>query len=103
MLRRTQILFLLSFSLVVFAVGCGSTSNGLGSSAVAAPKPTPAVWATSWGNAPENALQTDTNPGGSEQSFRMIFRPTLSGTQERLHSRTSLAQARLRLALHVWL
>jgi len=85
MLRRTQILFLLSFSLLVFAVGCGSTSNGLGSSAVAAPKPTPAVWATSWGNAPENALQTDTNPGGSEQSFRMIFRPTLSGTQERLH------------------
>src|SRR5271156_4140126 len=71
---------------LAFAVGCGSTSSVVQSSSVTAgPKPTQAVWAAAWGNAPENALQTDINPGGSEQSFRMVFRPTLSGPQERLH------------------
>ncbi len=63
-----------------------STSNVLQPNSIpVGPKPTSAVWAASWGNAPENALESVSNPGGSEQSFRMIFRPTLSGTQERLH------------------
>jgi hypothetical protein len=81
--RSVPVLLLLSLA---FAVGCGSTSSVLQSDGVTAgPKPTSAVWAASWGNAPENALPTDSNPGGSEQSFRMVFRPTLSGSQERLH------------------
>lgn len=83
MARSIPVLLLLPLA---FAVGCGSTSSVSRSVGVAAgPKPTSAVWAASWGNSPENALPTDSNPGGSEQSFRMIFRPTLSGSQERLH------------------
>ncbi len=42
-------------------------------------------WVVSWGAPPENALATPTNPGGSEQTFRFIFVPTIDGTQERLH------------------
>src|ERR1700679_2424556 len=77
------VLLLLSLA---FAVGCESRSGVSGTDSISAgPKPSSAVWAASWGTSPENALPTDSNLGGSEQSFRMIFRPTLSGSQERLH------------------
>lgn len=67
--------------------GCTSQSNTAPASTAitAGPQPTSAVWAGAWGNSPENALQSAANPGGNEQSFRMLFYPTLSGTQERLH------------------
>lgn len=73
----------LSFFLFL-TVGCMSTSN-LAPTPVSQPTSPQSVWAAAWGNAPENALPSAANPGGSEQSFRMIFWPTLSGTQERLH------------------
>jgi lysophospholipase L1-like esterase len=59
-----------------------STSNLMKPSTVTVvPLPTTPVWAAAWGNSPENAFSA----AGSEETFRMPFRPTLSGTQERLH------------------
>ena len=76
----------LLFCLLPLIEGCTSTSNTAPASSVtASPKPTSAVWATAWGNSPENAGDSAVNPGGNEQSFRMLFYPTLSGTEERLH------------------
>jgi lysophospholipase L1-like esterase len=88
-LRRLRIV-LLACSLLPLLDSCTSVSNAVPASPpstiiTAGPQVTTPAWATSWGNSPENALQTTANPGGSEQSFRMIFWPTLSGTQERLH------------------
>jgi lysophospholipase L1-like esterase len=75
------------FCCMVWIEGCTSQSNTAPASLIitAGPQPTGAVWATAWGNSPENALPSTENPGGSEQSFRMLFYPTLSGTEERLH------------------
>ena len=42
-------------------------------------------WVVAWGNSPENALATEENPGGEEQSFRSFFLPTVAGTEERVH------------------
>jgi lysophospholipase L1-like esterase len=71
------------FCLMIWVAGCAS-KNDVGSTSTM-PQPTPAVWVTAWGNSPENAEQSASNPGGSEQSFRMLFYPTVSGTKERLH------------------
>jgi lysophospholipase L1-like esterase len=75
------------FCFMAWIGGCTSQSNTApASSTIAAgPQPASAVWAAAWGNSPENALQSVENPGGSEQSFRMLFYPTLAGTEERLH------------------
>jgi lysophospholipase L1-like esterase len=85
---------------------CMSTTTVLPPSTTitAGPQVKTPVWAMSWGNSPENALASDTNPGGSEQSLRMIFWPTLSGTQERLHfsnhfGTTPLTLGAVRLAI----
>ena len=43
------------------------------------------IWAVAWGASPENALPTKANAGGSEQSFRSFFLPTVAGTEERVH------------------
>ena len=42
-------------------------------------------WVVGWGASPENALTSSTNTGGSEQSFRSFFIPTIDGTEERIH------------------
>jgi lysophospholipase L1-like esterase len=84
-MRRVRLLLSL-FCFLPFVEGCTSTSNTPPvSSITAGPQPASAVWAAAWGNSPENALQSAANPGGSEQSFRMLFYPTLSGSEERLH------------------
>src|SRR5271156_922303 len=73
---------LLVLLLLFAAAGCTSTSNLAAPKTVTAiPLPTTPVWAAAWGNSPENAFSA----AGSEETFRMPFRPTLSGTQERLH------------------
>ena len=43
------------------------------------------TWVVAWGNSPENALPSSTNQGGEEQSFRFLFLPTVTGTEERVH------------------
>ncbi len=62
--------------------GCTSYSNVVAPVATATGTP---KWVVSWGASPENALSTSENPGGSEQTFRSLFSPTVSGTQERVH------------------
>ncbi len=53
---------------------------------VVTPTPTVAsIWAVAWGASPENALPGTENTGGSEQSFRSFFVPTVAGTEERVH------------------
>ena len=42
-------------------------------------------WVVGWGASPENAITTADNPGGTEQTYRLILLPTIDGTQERLH------------------
>ncbi len=42
-------------------------------------------WVVAWGVAPQNALSSSTNPGGSEQSFRFLVLPSIGATQERVH------------------
>ena len=42
-------------------------------------------WVVGWGASPENGQQGSENPGGSEQSFRNFFYPTVPGTTERVH------------------
>jgi lysophospholipase L1-like esterase len=42
-------------------------------------------WVVAWGASPENAAPSATNPGGTEQSFRFLFLPTIDGTRERVH------------------
>lgn len=42
-------------------------------------------WVVAWGASPENALSSAENPGGTEQSFRNFFYPTVAGSQERVH------------------
>jgi hypothetical protein len=88
-LRRERVFCLGLSLLIVLVIGCSSGTHGITTAPTAPPAPTtPAVsnkWVVSWGASPENALPTDTNAGGSEQTFRLLFSPTVSGTQERLH------------------
>ena len=62
-------------------LSCSSSST----SAVATASTTASQWVVAWGASPENALAGAANPGGSEQSFRNFFYPTVAGTQERVH------------------
>src|ERR1700678_40253 len=88
-LRRERVFCLGLSLLIVLVIGCSSGTHGITTAPTAPPAPTtPAVsnkWVVSWGASPENALPTDTNAGGSEQTFPLLFSPTVSGTQERLH------------------
>lgn len=43
------------------------------------------LWVVGWGASPENAITGSENPGGTAQSFRSMFYPTVSGTMERVH------------------
>lgn len=53
---------------------CSSTSN-----------PAPAnIWVVAWGDSPDNATVSATNPGGTEQTFRSFFYPTVPGNMERI-------------------
>ena len=68
-------------AMVLPLVSCTSYSNNAPTTAAV----TASQWVVSWGASPENALSSGTNGGGSEQTFRMLFSPTVSGTQERVH------------------
>ena len=75
----------LALCLLPLALSCSS-----GSSAVSTPSPSPtpavaSIWAVAWGASPENAAAGPENSGGSEQSFRSFFLPTVAGTEERVH------------------
>ncbi len=76
----------LALCLLPLALSC---SNGT-SAAVSTTTPTPVpavtpIWAVAWGASPENAIAGPENQGGSEQSFRSFFVPTVAGTEERVH------------------
>ena len=67
--------------------------------------PVASQWVVAWGASPQNALGSATNPGGTEQSFRMLILPTVAATQERVHfsnyfgkSALTIGAARLSLA-----
>ncbi len=65
------------------------TMLGLSSCSSAAHPLTPTLapggsWVVSWGAPPESAAMTTEDEGGTEQSFRFFFYPTVSGTTERL-------------------
>ncbi len=75
---------LLSFLLLgcaVFLASCTSSSDVIATTASS----TPSQWIVAWGAPPENALPSSMNAGGTEQSFRFFFLPTIDGTQERVH------------------
>jgi hypothetical protein len=42
-------------------------------------------WVVGWGASSQNALSSADNAGGSERTYRMLFSPTVAGTQERIH------------------
>ncbi len=69
--------------LIAAVAGCGS---GILVPASIAPvgASTPSIWVGAWGNSPVNAVGSPANPGGSEQSYRFLVYPTISGTQERV-------------------
>ena len=65
-----------------------SCSDGSTAAATISPPAVASQWVVAWGAPPENALVTSENAGGSEQSFRNFFYPTVAGptgTQERVH------------------
>jgi hypothetical protein len=75
--------------LVLADCGGGSSTTTTASSTTATPATAPstataAMWVVSWGASPENAAASSENAGGSEQTFRSFFYPTVSGTQERV-------------------
>ncbi len=75
--------------LALFSV-CLVLSSGCSNTTTATANPTAAVaatpqWVAAWGAPPENALPSSSNAGGSEQSFRFLLSPTVSGTRERVH------------------
>jgi lysophospholipase L1-like esterase len=74
------IAFPLFFALTLL-VGCSSRIAG----PVIQPAAFSSQWVVAWGASPENALLTSENSGGTEQSFRFLFLPTIDGTQERVH------------------
>ena len=103
-LRRDRVFCLIFSLLFVLTIGCSSGNSGgtLASTTPTTPTaPAPPTaptdptaptapsitnkWVVSWGASPENALLSSTNGGGAEQTFRMLFSPTVSGTQERIH------------------
>ncbi len=103
-LYRSGSVFLISAT--VLLNGCTSYSNAVSTTATS-PSTTPAnKWVVSWNASPENNLASTVNQGGSEQTFRFLFSPTVSGTQERLHfsnffGTTPLTIGAARLAIDV--
>ena len=76
--------------LVPLLLSCSSSNTAATAVPTPAPTPTPTPtvapsWVVAWGASPENALAGTENPGGSEQSFRSFFLPTVAGTEERVH------------------
>ena len=68
----------------------------------------PGMWVVAWGASPENASNTAENPGGSEQTFRSFFYPSVSGSMERVRfsnyfgtSPVTIGAARLAIAASV--
>ena len=79
----------LLLSLLPLLLSCSSGTAPL-TPVVPTPTPTPVptvapTWVVAWGASPENALAGAENSGGSEQSFRSFFLPTVAGTEERVH------------------
>ena len=62
---------------------CTSSSNVVVATPVASSLPS--QWVVAWGASPENAFASSENAGGTEQSFRFFFLPTIDGTEERVH------------------
>lgn len=63
-------------------------------------------WVVAWGASPQNAEPSTDNAGGSEQSFRFLVYPTVSGVRERVHfsnyfgtTPVTIGAARLSLSL----
>jgi len=71
--------FTLSFCLLAIT-SCSSNSSPATATTPAAAN----IWAVAWGASPESAAGSAENPGGTEQTFRSFFYPTVSGTMERV-------------------
>lgn len=80
-MRLSQRLPPLALGLLIACSGCGTTDVVQVATPVV---PAVSVWAGAWGAAPANADTTLQNSGGTDQTFRFLINPTLSGTQERL-------------------
>ena len=78
---RSAALVLASLSLLL---SC-SSGTSTPSSTATTPSAIPSQWVVAWGASPENAIPGTENPGGSEQTFRNFFYPTVAGSQERVH------------------
>ncbi len=88
-LRLRSVVSGLVLSLLPLLLSC-SSGAGPATPVVSTPTPTPVptvapTWVVAWGASPENALAGAANPGGSEQSFRSFFLPTVAGAEERVH------------------
>ena len=87
--RRSAIIKCSVLSLCLIALGgCPEQSNDTGQTTVSTnPPSSPAaanMWVVAWGASQENAISSPVNPGGSEQTFRSFFYPTLAGGTERV-------------------
>ena len=71
--------FALSSGLLALT-SCSSSSTP----AAAVTSAAPSMWVVAWGASPENAANSGENPGGSEQTFRSFFYPSVSGSMERI-------------------
>ena len=76
--------------LLPLVLSCSSSNSAATAVSTPTPVPTPTpatapTWVVAWGASPENALAGAENSGGSEQSFRSFFLPTVAGTEERVH------------------
>lgn len=75
--------FLALFALSVCPLMLTSCSSKSVTAAVATTT-TADTWAVAWGASPESAAGGTANPGGTEQTFRSFFYPTVAGTMERV-------------------
>ncbi len=76
--RRLALVALLLGS-VLFLQSCSSAGS-------AALQPAAAdQWIVAWGASPQSAVESSTNAGGTEQSFRFLVYPSVSGVEERVH------------------
>ena len=83
-----KILAVLSAVALLAFEGCGSGSAVPATTTTTTTTTTTgstSIWVAAWGAAPENALPSTEDEGGSEQSFRFLTLPTIDGTQERVH------------------
>ncbi len=77
-----------SLAILAFSIGCGSGFNGVTTATVStttvASTAAPSIWVGAWSNAMTNADANAVNTGGVDRTFRFLFFPTVSGTQERV-------------------